>query len=146
MIITELTFSLLLFANVFSVFSLVADNVVPIPVNNNVEVIVKPTRTLEELVRDYYSDTPILAEVARCESQFRHFGKNGNIIRGIVNAKDVGVMQINEEYHREKAETLGLDIYSLDGNLEYARYLYEKEGAKPWRSSAKCWNRELAKV
>ena len=129
MIITELTMAILLFANTFSATS----------------AIIKP-QTMEELVRNYYSDMPILVEVARCESQFRHFGKNGNIIRGIVNAKDVGVMQINEEYHREKAETLGLDIYSLDGNLEYARYLYEKEGAKPWRSSAKCWNRELAKV
>ncbi|TSC66926.1 MAG: hypothetical protein CEO19_428 [Parcubacteria group bacterium Gr01-1014_73] len=144
MIITELTLSILLFANAFSAFILSAGSL-PMPASND-EAIVKPTQTLEELVRDYYGDMPILAEVARCESQFRHFGKNGNIIRGIANAKDVGVMQINEEYHSNKAETLGLDIYSLDGNLEYARYLYEKEGTKPWRASAKCWNRELAKV
>jgi len=96
--------------------------------------------------RDYYTDTPILIEVARCESQFRHYGKSGDIIRGLTNTKDVGVMQINEEYHRDKAKSIGLDIYSLDGNLEYAKYLYEKEGTKPWQSSAKCWSRELAKV
>ena len=129
MIITELTMAILLFANPFSATS----------------AIIKP-QTMEELVRNYYSDMPILVEVARCESQFRHFGKNGEVIRGIANAKDVGVMQINERYHSDKSETLGMDIYSLDGNLEYAKYLYEKEGTKPWRSSAKCWNRELAKV
>ena len=129
MIITELMMTILLFANTFS-----ADN-----------PMIKP-QTMEELVRNYYSDMPILVEVARCESQFRHFGKNGEVIRGIANAKDVGVMQINERYHSDKSETLGMDIYSLDGNLEYAKYLYEKEGTKPWRSSAKCWNRELAKV
>ena len=129
MIITELTMAILLFANTFSATS----------------AIIKQ-QTMEELVRNYYSDMPILVEVARCESQFRHFGKNGEVIRGIANAKDVGVMQINERYHGDKSETLGMDIYSLDGNLEYAKYLYEKEGTKPWRSSAKCWNRELAKV
>ena len=71
-----------------------------------------------------------MAEVA-CESQFRHFGKNGKNHSRIANAKDVGVMQINEQYHGDKAETLGLDIYSLDGNLIYASYLYKKEGTKP---------------
>ena len=107
MIITELTMAILLFANTFSATS----------------AIIKP-QTMEELVRNYYSDMPILVEVARCESQFRHFGKNGEVIRGIANAKDVGVMQINERYHGDKSETLGMDIYSLDGNLEYAKYLY----------------------
>lgn len=141
MIITELTMAILLFANTLSALNLSLDAVSQ-PTN---AAMVKP-QTLEELVRNYYSDTPILAEVARCESQFRHYGKNGNIIRGITNTKDVGVMQINEIYHNDKAEALGLDIYSLEGNLEYAKYLYEKEGTKPWRSSAKCWNRELAKV
>lgn len=142
MIITELTLSILLFANAFSIVNLTTDSLFA----SNDKVIVEAPQTLEERVRDYFTDTPILAEVARCESQFRHFGKNGNIIRGIANAKDVGVMQINEQYHGDKAETLGLDIYSLDGNLAYASYLYKKEGTKPWRSSAKCWNRELAKV
>ncbi|OHA38954.1 MAG: hypothetical protein A3I97_00495 [Candidatus Taylorbacteria bacterium RIFCSPLOWO2_02_FULL_44_35] len=135
MIITELTMAILLFANTFSAVTQPPS-----------AVTVKSPRTLEASVRDYFTKAPILSEIARCESQFRHFGKNGNIIRGITNIKDVGVMQINEEYHRDKAETLGMDIYSLDGNLEYAKYLFEKEGTRPWRSSAKCWNRELTKV
>lgn len=141
MIFSELTMTILLFANTFSALNLSSD-----VVSQTIGASAVKPQTLEELVRDYYTETPVLAEVARCESQFRHYGKTGNIIRGIVVPEDIGVMQINEKYHGEKAETLGLDIYSLDGNLEYAKYLYEKEGTKPWRSSAKCWNRESAKV
>jgi len=135
--------TVLLFANTFSVINLSFESFEP---NASAAVTIKTPQTLETLVRDYFVDEPILAEVARCESQFRHYGKSGNIIRGIIVPEDIGVMQINEYYHGEQAESLGLDIYSLEGNLEYAKYLYEKEGTKPWRSSAKCWNRELAKV
>lgn len=141
MIFSKLTMTILLFANTFS-----ALNLSPNAVSQSAGASIIKPQTLEELVRDYYTEMPILAEVARCESQFRHYDKNGNIIRGIANTKDVGVMQINEKYHGDTAETLDLDIYSLDGNLEYAKYLYEKEGTAPWRSSAKCWNRESAKV
>jgi len=95
--------------------------------------------TIEEYVKAYYKDNPILAEVARCESTFRHFEKNGDILRGTVNQKDIGVMQINEHFHGATAEKLGLDLYSLDGNLAYAAYLYNKEGMRPWKASSKCW-------
>ncbi len=48
-------------------------------------------------------------------------------------------MQINEKYHLEESKRLGYDIYSLEGNVKYAKYLYDKEGAKPWLSSSVCW-------
>jgi len=98
--------------------------------------------TVEQYVREYFEESPVLAEVARCESRFRHFGKNGDIIRGEVNSRDVGVMQINEHYHKATAAKLGLNIYSLDGNLAYAKYLYDREGTQPWVSSSKCWGLE----
>lgn len=97
--------------------------------------------TLEEYVREYYSDAPILAEVARCESTFRHFGSDGRVIRGIVNKDDVGVMQINEYYHKDKSESLGFDILSFEGNLGYAKWLYESKGTGPWVHSSKCWKK-----
>ena len=100
--------------------------------------IVKPI-TLESYVREYFKETPILAEIAKCESRFRQVDKDGNVLRGEVNKSDVGLMQVNEYYHGEKAEDLGFDLTSVDGNLAYAKYLYEKEGTKPWNASAKCW-------
>jgi hypothetical protein len=94
----------------------------------------------EAYVREYFSDTPILAEIARCESSFRQIdGKTGEVLRGKVNSGDVGVMQINKYYHEEDAQKLGIDIYTLEGNLKFAEILYGKYGAKPWVSSSKCW-------
>jgi len=97
------------------------------------------SKNVQKYVVDYFADTPILADIAGCESHYRQFDKSGNPLRGVQNRLDVGVMQINEFYHSEEALKLGIDIYSLDGNVAYARHLYKKSGAKPWMSSSPCW-------
>lgn len=110
-------------------------------VNEPVKVDVEAQKplTVKEAVTSYFSDLPIMIDIARCESRFRQTDKNGNVIRGEVNSLDVGVMQINEKYHLEDSKKLGYNIYTIDGNMAYARYLYEKEGARPWISSSPCW-------
>ncbi|HVU06185.1 MAG TPA: hypothetical protein VHE10_00075 [Candidatus Paceibacterota bacterium] len=133
----ELTTSLLMLATAFVSTGGTA------PEATTTASIERPLSTLstEAYVRDYFKDTPILAEVARCESTFRQFGSDGNVIRGKVNKDDVGVMQINTYYHEDTAESLGLDIYTIDGNLAYGKHLYEKFGLDPWKSSSKCWKK-----
>ncbi|MFA6339009.1 MAG: hypothetical protein WCW87_03055 [Candidatus Paceibacterota bacterium] len=101
---------------------------------------------IEALVRKYFKDIPILIEIANCESEFRHYTPDGEVIRGKINNQDVGVMQINEKYHLEEANDHDIDIYTLEGNMRYARKLYEKEGTKPWTSSAKCWRNNTNKT
>lgn len=96
-------------------------------------------KNVEKFINDYFADIPVLAEIAKCESQFRQFNSSGDVLKGKKNRYDRGVMQINVLYHAEKAEDLGLDINNLDDNVAYARYLYEKQGAKPWMSSSACW-------
>ncbi len=109
------------------------------------EVASVPAVTVEKQVRVYFTDAPIMAEIARCESRFRQFSKDGNVLRGEENRRDVGVMQINEKYHLEDALEMEIDLYTLEGNLSYARHLYEKQGTKPWIHSKKCWGKhELA--
>lgn len=98
-------------------------------------------KDVEAHVRDYFKDIPILAEVARCESHFTQFTKSGKVLRGTAVREDVGVMQINETYHLAVAKKLGLDIYTLEGNMAYARYLYEKKGTKDWMASSPCWSK-----
>jgi hypothetical protein len=94
----------------------------------------------EQTVRTYFEDIPIMAEVAWCESRFEHVNaETGQVKRGHINPKDIGVMQINEYYHQATANKLEVDIFSLEGNLEYARYLYEREGTRPWNASRPCW-------
>jgi hypothetical protein len=95
----------------------------------------------EKYVRQYFSDVPIMIEVARCESHFRQLDKDGDIHRGVVNNADVGVMQINEFYHLDQAERKNYNIYTLEGNVAYARDLYEREGTQPWSSSKPCWGK-----
>ena len=104
--------------------------------------------TVKETVKDYFENDPILIEIAKCESRFRQFDESGDVLRGTVTPEDIGVMQINKRYHLLKSKDLGYDIHTLDGNMAYAKWLYEKEGTKPWNSSAKCWSkyREIAKI
>lgn len=102
---------------------------------------------IEQYVRNEYKNEPILVEVARCESTFRQFDAKGNIVRGKVNDNDVGVMQINEKYHADTAVKLGLNIYTVEGNVAYAKILYKKFGTQPWSSSQSCWaGNTLAKI
>lgn len=114
-----------------------------LPKSNKKEITTK-TITVEEYIRNYFSDIPVLVEVARCESQFRQHDKYGNILRGVVNNLDLGVMQINEYYHEHDSDKLGYDISTIEGNTAYARHLYEKSGLKPWKSSSPCWSKTTA--
>lgn len=104
------------------------------------EVTAQPIASVEQYVNTYFADTPILAKVAKCESRFRQYDSKGNPMRGMVR-EDVGVMQINEYYHKDTADKLGLDIHTLDGNIAYAKYLYDKEGTAPWSASQSCWSK-----
>ncbi len=107
----------------------------------SVEALSDQTVNLEKYVRSYFAKTPVLAEIAKCESRFKQFKKDGTLLRGILTPADVGVMQINEYYHKATAEKLGLNIQTLEGNLKYAEYLYNKQGTQPWSASKHCWNR-----
>lgn len=99
----------------------------------------------EMAVREYFKDIPVMIQVARCESTFRHTLADGSVLRGRVDGRDTGVMQINTGYHAATAARLGLDLTDLTDNMAYARHLYEKQGTQPWSASAPCWNNSLAK-
>lgn len=95
----------------------------------------------EQYVRGYFKDDPILAEIAMCESTFRQYDSDGTVLTGKVNKNDVGVMQINKHYHLERAEKMGFDLDTIEGNMAFAKKLYKSEGTKPWKSSSGCWGK-----
>lgn len=101
-------------------------------------------QSVKEYAQSYFADEPVMIEIARCESRFTQYNKDGSVHRGVVNDKDVGVMQINEFYHGEIAKKLGLDIYTIQGNMAYAKYLYDTQGTAPWSSSEPCWGKTKA--
>ncbi len=95
-------------------------------------------------VRDTTSNKPLMAEISNCESHFRQYNKDGSVLRGIVNNRDVGLFQINEHYHLDRSKRLGYDIYSPEGNIGYAKVLFNEEGPEPWISSSPCWSKTSA--
>ena len=95
---------------------------------------------VESRVREYFEDTPVMIEIARCESKFRQFTDSGNVLRGGSSGGMIGVFQFFESIHAEYAKELGFDIATLEGNLGYAKHVYETEGAVPWNSAKACWN------
>jgi hypothetical protein len=103
-----------------------------------------PLSNTEAIVRDYFSDIPVMAEVARCESGFRHTYSDGSVLTGRVDSADTGVMQINKRYHQATARAMDLNLDNVYDNMAYARHLYETQGIRPWNASAGCWNRTLA--
>ncbi|HRY30953.1 MAG TPA: hypothetical protein P5328_00980 [Candidatus Paceibacterota bacterium] len=104
------------------------------------ETIDPAIKTVKQLTEEYFNETPVLVDIAYCESKFYQFNADGSVLRGKVNPSDVGLMQINERYHAGTAVMLGYDIYSLEGNMAYAKYLYDKYGTDPWVHSSNCWN------
>ncbi len=107
---------------------------------STVEIVKDLNAGLKEKVKTVFKDEPLLVQIAKCESDFRQYDSKGQILRGNVNKKDVGIMQINEGYHLERSKELGLDIYTVDGNLAYAKLMYHELGGAPWKASSPCWS------
>ena len=105
---------------------------------------VAPAKSTEDIVRAYFKDIPVLAEIARCESSFQHELADGSILSGKTDPADTGVMQINKRYHQAAANAMQLDLDDLQENMEYARHLFETQGTRPWSASMPCWGNSLA--
>ena len=104
-------------------------------------IIASSTASVIDTIESYFADVPVLEAIATCESHNTQFNDDGTVYRGKVNPKDVGVMQINERFHLKRSKQLGYNIYTLEGNLAYAKELYQEQGVAPWSASAFCWGR-----
>jgi hypothetical protein len=92
-------------------------------------------------VEHEFGSSSIMVKVARCESKFRQFDANDRPLAGAVNGDDTGVFQINKYWHLKESKRIGMDIETLQGNLEYAHRLYRREGTTPWNASKYCWGK-----
>lgn len=82
---------------------------------------------------------PILKKIAQCESGSKQFGNDGQVLKGMVHPADWGYLQINTAVHMDEAAILGYDLTTLEGNIGFGKYLFEREGTVPWDSSRFCW-------
>jgi hypothetical protein len=53
----------------------------------------------------------------------------------------IGLFQVYASVHAAVAKSMGMDIYTADGNMAYARYLYGQDGTDPWLDSFSCWHK-----
>jgi hypothetical protein len=87
---------------------------------------------------------PHLVPVCACESTGqayvtpRQFTADGSVIINTVTG-DVGMCQINANFHEAAANALGFDLYTRSGNIGYANMLFEQQGYRPWLASKPCW-------
>jgi hypothetical protein len=84
---------------------------------------------------------PVMHRIAQCESRGQHWTKDGTVLQGKQDPHDIGLFQINTAVWGKKAQELGYDIRTPEGNVHMARYLFENYGSVPWQRSAACWNR-----
>lgn len=94
---------------------------------------------VEAKVRQEFADIPVMISIAKCESSFTQYDSSGNPMYGGTGGM-VGVFQVAASIHNDAAKDLHMNINTLEGNLAYARHLYETEGTVPWLASASCWN------
>lgn len=91
------------------------------------------------VAKEFGADS-VMYKIARCEGRFVQIDKaTGEALRGRQNRLDRGVFQINEYYHLSTSKKMGIDILTLEGNIKYARFLYDTQGTRPWNWSKACW-------
>jgi hypothetical protein len=110
------------------------------PVQQQINGEIKTNNGIRELIQKEFGVDHVMNEIVRCESNFRQFDENGEILKGYYNSQDIGVMQINLYYHAEKAKEMNIDLYTTAGNIAYGLYLYQQSGTSPWSASESCWS------
>jgi hypothetical protein len=96
-----------------------------------VQVYANSNAPIERIVRGAFSDIPEMISIARCESGFRQFNADGSVLKA--SGRYLGIFQIDERIHTEKALGMGFDIKTVEGNIGYARHLHSVSGTNPWK-------------
>ena len=122
----------------------VTPNQTPTPVVVQAPSSLNPNNGVESALNQKIPKGSILHRIAFCESAKRQFAQDGSVLKGRVDPRDTGIFQVNSYYHLETAKQKGIDIYTVEGNIDYALDLYNREGTTPWNSSKPCWGRYLA--
>jgi len=96
------------------------------------EFVARPHTIEEKIVQELGEE---FVAIGICESGLRQYDE-GQVL--ISETADVGIFQINQ-VHWDNAEALGIDIETIDGNIEYAKILKNQRGTKDWYMSEECW-------
>lgn len=92
-----------------------------------------------------FQDAPIMVRVAKCESTLAHYDKDGRVKKNPRSSAH-GLFQILAKTHGPSAQKRNLDIMTIEGNIRYARVLYNERGLSPWNASRACWGGNAIKA
>lgn len=98
---------------------------------------------------DPWAGYALLKHIASCESwgdpnkDPREFLPNGTVLRGSPNPQDIGLAQINLPTWGAKAKELGYDLFTYDGNLAMAKWIFTNDPRheQNWSWSRGCWGK-----
>lgn len=90
-------------------------------------------------------DAPYGVAISSCEGGLMQFEKDGRILRGRVNPRDIGIFQINSDHHEDTYLKLNIDVFTPRGNIEYAKFIFDQNGTQPWYLSEFCWKKKLVR-
>ena len=96
------------------------------------------TPTVKEAVIAEFGSNSIMVRIASCESGFRQFAKDGSVLKN-PHSTAKGVFQVMYSIHNAAALKMGMDVLTTEGNIAYARVLYDTQGTVPWNASKYCW-------
>lgn len=105
------------------------------------EVLDTPTilTYITDFSEQYSVDEYLVRKIIQCESGFVKDAVHINKIDGIEWSRDYGLGQINDYYHKDTMELLGLDIHNPKDNLEFTFILLKNHGTQPYQASKNCW-------
>lgn len=83
---------------------------------------------IELVAKENHINENTYKQVIDCESDFRQYDKEGNVLLGITN--DIGAAQINP-WWKSKAKELGLDLNNPVDNLEMGAWIV-KNDSRGW--------------
>ena len=138
---------------------IVLGNMSPVDVSpqSQLAVVTPPAQVIEQTIPELITEhahtfgvsKDLAQAIAYCESTTQQYSKNlaedgtPRVLRGVQNPADVGVFQINEKYHLERSKSLGYNIYTTEGNIDYGLWLLKNEGSKHWKASEPCWGNKV---
>lgn len=87
-----------------------------------------------------YKDFSRLRAISGCESNFEQY-KNGKVHVGDTTPTDHGGFMISLIWHAKTARAMGLNVDKMKDNVDYAIFLYKKNGVSDWKASRRCWTK-----
>lgn len=113
---------------------------------------IDPNIGVKTYVTEFFTDNDAeeMLPIIKCESNFKHYGEDGEVLKNFAGSNAIGVAQIMssvhpdpkilKRYNRRNNTDLteaDFDLTTLEGNLGYALVLYTIRGVRDWECAKK---------